>query len=552
MKLTSLRIAAAVASVSTVLLLGIGAPAALGAPAPAPTVPVSLVDPAAGVQLDIHKYLGTPTGQPNNGTEQTVSRPPLKGVVFDVFQVYYDSARSNPINLTTNAGWTSAAAVTGYTPTQAQITAGSFVIGGTTYYLGTSVPVTTGTDGTASFNKPAGAGLYLVNENLAASGPTVQQCPGGVCTDVPTSQVTPSNPFFVTLPMTHPVNLNTWMYQVHVYPKNQQDTATKSVADQGTQTAEGSDRGGDHTIMFTINTSITDGMTVAQMQKYVITDTLDSRLSSPVVKVYTSADGTGGGLSPALTPVTDYVLSGNVVITLTDAGLAKLVAANNANAAATVVTTIEASVDTEGNGTISNTAYVIPNQAWADAHPGQPGTPTNPTQTKYGDLRIIKAAVPAVTDPSVMAGAEFAVYLDPTPATGCTAADVTTSVSNPVIGTAVTDATAKATVKGLQTSDFYNGQTQTDLQQYCLVETKAPVGYNLNPQAIQFTILQGSATAEIPAFEELTVNNQKTNLGNELPITGGGGVAALSVGGLLLVGGGLAYYFVSTRRRHNV
>ena len=66
----------------------------------------------------------------------------------------------------------------------------------------------------------AGAGLYLVNENLGTSTTTPDA-----------STITPSAPFLVTLPMTDPVNLTSWMYDVYVYPKNQADSILKTVTD---------------------------------------------------------------------------------------------------------------------------------------------------------------------------------------------------------------------------------------------------------------------------------------------------------------------------------
>ena len=96
--------------------------------------------------------------------------PPLGGVNFDVYQVFTDSAHTQKVDLTTNDGWTAAAAVNGYTPTAADFAAGSFVVGGTTYYLGGAGTVTTDASGNATFTKPNGVGLYLVNENLASSG----------------------------------------------------------------------------------------------------------------------------------------------------------------------------------------------------------------------------------------------------------------------------------------------------------------------------------------------------------------------------------------------
>lgn len=576
MNRTSLRLSAAAAALA-LGFLGMGAPAFAVPPVPAPTGPTSLVDPNAGVQLDIHKYMGTPTSPavPNNGTAQSVTgKDPLQGVRFDVYKVFLGAgtgvaARTNPVDLATNAGWAAAALVTGRVLTQADVVAGQFTIGATTYYLGTlgvASAVTTDGTGTAIFNQgTGGVGLYLVNENIAASGTITNVTTGVVVTK---TQVSSSYPFFVTLPMTNPVVLNTWMYEVNVYPKNQVDFATKTVTDAGTQTAlDGTGKGGSHTITFTITSSITDGMTATQMAQYVITDVLDPRLSSPVVTVQINSLGTPLGTLTTLTPVTDYTLvttATSVKVSMTPAGLAKMVTANTAAAAATVVTTISATVNTEGTGTIANQAFVMPNQAWFDANLANcptcnPGTPTNadpafpngvPTKTYYGDLVITKQA--AVTGLPLL-GAEFAVYLDPTPALGaatntCVASDVTGTV----IATGTSDATGKVTIPGLETSDFYNGAPQTNLQYYCLVETKAPTGYNLNPQAVSFSILQATATASVPALVPVTVNDQLANLGNSLPLTGGEGVTALSIGGVLLVGGGLAYYLVtSRRRRHN-
>ncbi len=55
---------------------------------------------------------------------------------------------------------------------------------------------------------------------------------------MPTSSITPTAPFFVTLPMTNPDATNRWMYDVNVYPKNQADTISLAVVDQGTTTLD--------------------------------------------------------------------------------------------------------------------------------------------------------------------------------------------------------------------------------------------------------------------------------------------------------------------------
>ena len=52
------------------------------------------------------------------------------------------------------------------------------------------------------------------------------------------------------------------------------------------------------------------------------------------------------------------------------------------------------------------------------------------------------------------------------------------------------------------------------------------------------------------AITNLPIENEKSNLGNNLPLTGGEGVAALSVAGLMLIGGGAGYYAYAGRKRH--
>ena len=105
------------------------------------------------------------------------------------------------------------------------------VIGGVTYQLTKVDTITTDTNGIATFTKERGIGLYFVKENLATSTSVTVVGSGEA---VNTSSITPSAPFFVTLPMTNPTDLNSWMYDVRVYPKNQTDSITKTVKDKTT------------------------------------------------------------------------------------------------------------------------------------------------------------------------------------------------------------------------------------------------------------------------------------------------------------------------------
>ena len=85
--------------------------------------------------------------------------------------------------------------------------------------------------------------------------------------------------------------------------------------------------------------------------------------------------------------------------------------------------------------------------------------------------------------------------------------------------------------------------------QYCVVETKAPDGYNLDAQPIAATIKWDSGTTTLTRNTTLVINNEKSNLGNQLPLTGGEGTTALSIAGLVLVGGGAGYYMLASRKR---
>lgn len=526
----------------------------------------ALINPSATVQLSIHKYLGGGTGQPNNGTQQSINLPPLQGVNFDIYKVYADAAHTQQLDLTTNNGWTTASKLTQYTPSDADVAAGRFVVNGTTYYIGKVSTVTTNGTGTATFTQPGGVGVYLAKENLATSGTITNTATGAV---VNKGTITPAKSFVVTLPMTNPDDTTRWMYDISVYPKNQSDTIVKTVDDKGTVTTDNGNVG-DHVIDYSLTSSITDGTTPLGM--YVIYDDLDPSLT------FTGADlALSNGV--ALVPATDYVVytaanlttpgaafTGGTVaggplvtIVLTDAGLTKL----EANRAADVITRIHTTVGAEdADGMVPNVGSFIPNEGWwnSNGNPGTnpedpttppggttpPGTPTNEVKTYYGDV-VVNKQDPQQTGAN-MAGATFAVYSDPTPGDGtCSSSDV----AGTPINTQTITANNRVVFRGLQTSNWYNNAEVTNpaqFQSYCLVETKAPAGYNLDATPIYLTIDYKSATTTAPAFTTQLVNNEKSNLGNSLPLTGGQGVAMLGVAGLLLVVGGVAYYVISNRR----
>ena len=91
------RLAAAAVSGLAITTLAFGAPAAFADTGDQTKVDgvsqaagnPSLVNPTATVQLNIQMHLGATTGQPNNGTVQSVTTPKLQGVNFDGTRIEY-------------------------------------------------------------------------------------------------------------------------------------------------------------------------------------------------------------------------------------------------------------------------------------------------------------------------------------------------------------------------------------------------------------------------------------------------------------------------------
>lgn len=524
----------------------------------------ALVNPDATVQLVIEKHLGAVVDADNDGTTQTISTPKLQGVNFDVYKI-------EGVNLATNAGWDAAAAAQGVVPNS---TLTSVVIGGQTYTMTKVSTVTTDANGLATFTQPNGVGLYYVVENLATSG-TITQVGG---TTVDKAAITPSAPFFVTLPMTNPDaeaegGLQEWMYDVRVYPKNQADSMMKEVNDEATYTV-GSDI--DYTLTSTISPIEKLGYYyIGDDNPYVTVDGVELSIVGDTTS--TALTGCDAADIPGATGC-DYVYyldsdaaadGSQLKIIFTTDGLAKLEAAKAADVSAQVVTAISGTVlSVPADGEVPNTGYFIPNSDWymnnggtdtptpppgtpvtPPTPPEEPGIPSNTVKSYFGNITVNKTLVNSVQGDTA-AGATFAVYVDPTPADGCSADDVS--------GTALTTATiatgeSSVVFSPLRASDWADNAEvaagDAGYIQYCVVETVAPDGYNLNAEPFAATINWATGTSTLTRTATVEISDEKTNLGNSLPLTGGEGVAALSIAGLGLVGGGLAYYGITSRKR---
>lgn len=477
--------------------------------------------------LTVHKYLGATSLLPHDGTalseEQLkglTTQKPLQGVKFKLYKV-------KDVDVDTNEGVEVASKI-GNMTLPGDVVANGIMIDGKKYELKAANPAEAITDekGEAPFtiNQTGLAnGVYVVVEDLAGSG-ELKTADG---TAVDKAKVTPAAPFAVSVPMTKPDG-ETLNKDVHVYPKNQVNELDKTVVDANIN------QGGD--IVYTISTTSTGADTNGdgKMDKedlgkvYEIVDTLDPNLTykSVTVKVAdnsVNADENGYEVTS--------VKEGNPAqdkVTVSFKGTTLDTIAGGAKVELKVTATVKSIPD---SGIIPNQAKLYPND-WAK----QNGKPVDSpkVETKYGDIVIKKVN----KDGGVLAGAEFAVYLDTSANKDCSTYD-----NNQIATSQATGANGLVSIKGLHLTSFVDGKAVEQDQQvpYCLVETKAPSGYQLLPKPIKFYLTKEgtvadltTATANDGSFVEIT--NYK-NPG--LPLTGAQGILLVSVLGLILVSAGV-------------
>ncbi len=449
------------------------------------------IDPGTSGSIRIHKFeqpaaVGDQgTGLPNSGA--TAGLTPLAGVVFT-------AQRVNSVDLTTNAGWEAAGNMTIAEAAQ-NLTVPGF-------------PSTaTDTEGNGLINNLP-IGLYYVKETTFPNN------------------VTPTTPFLVTIPMTHPTELNTWLYDVDVYPKNSTTDATKTLEDK-TTFAIGNN------IEWTILGAIPK---VQAIDRYTIVDDLDPKLQ------FVGAEVTLTGTSGVVLAPADYTVTpapgDPVEVVFTPAGFLKLRAASNADTNAKVKVVITTKVLAAGE--IANAATLFPNDRSF-------GRTTAPVDTKFGTIVLEKAGS---VDKKVLPGAQFQVFLTEEDAKAKTAS---AAISINGVSTFTSRAEdGKVVIEGLRYSGWANGGPVTTAAQgyqaYWIAETKAPVGFELLAAPIKVVVDSVSDTVVTQQ-----VLNVPKNAGFQLPLTGASGASAIiMIAGVLLLVVGTIAVVVSRRKRNQV
>ena len=471
--------------------------------------------------ITIHKLVkddtnGTTAG---NGLEDaTATGTPLDGATFTVEKL-------TNVDLTTQAGWEKLAGYNGNVDTAKADG------------VDAAKEKTTAGGGLAVFDSlPLGA--YVVTETATPPG------------------YVGSKPFIITVPMTHPTDLNKWVYDVHAYPKNSKANIDKTVKDDTTP-AIGSE------ISYTLKSDVP---AAEALDYYDVVDQYDKRVELPEAGVTLKiVDGKTGEV--ALVKDTDYKLisadgtDGKTkfwTAEFTAAGRQKLLdnrKDDTTKVQMDLVGTVKDKV--ENDGLFKNKAILLPNAPSNGWKPNSgevppPDYPNSEVVSKFGKVKITK--VSSVDTTAKLKGAEFEVYQctpQTTPTANFESVDATLDKKLSPAGTTtyVTDANGEVTIDGLRNNDWANNAKVANPGYYCLVETKAPEGFELQTRPIAFQVLESNSTADNEYTLNTTVKDVPKRGGFDLPLTGAAGIGVLIGAGALLVGGSGAIALANKRRK---
>ena len=532
--------------------------------------------------ITIYKYDGTDSNVRNNGKKQTITdRKPISGVKFKLTRIVKSSGTDTTIDLSQSSGWeaikslnvegkTAAAALTAANlkPSEAK---------------SDIVEQETDTNGSTTFNLGTTYGLYLVEEDLAASKPKRDGKPVKV-----TKQV---NPFLVTVPLPNTKD-HDWIYQLEIYPKNDvnenkvekkaQAAPNKPFID-GTNTTMGWDisipltafKSGENkysNVSFTdpINTDFLNYSSVKDVKVVSKDGTATETLSTSEyeVKAYSDTNQTP-------TEVTDLSDAKKlktvkwIRVKLIGEGLTKATAKVGGKLTATVVTTvinpgqiknyINTDVDGvttgEGDKTPCVPTKTVPCTEDQD-HPHEGEDTTN-----FATLNINKIGLSdkdekkgtSKDDGKPLEGAVFKVYeaangKNLTDLDGKKVSDVNSGENKGLVDEETKVRTMAATGKDGKTSDsFFVGNNTTTSHIYCAVETKAPDGFELDNKLHCKNLTAGAQDSD----NTMTINNKETDgLGKivgALPMTGARGLVILTLCGI--VGIASTFFYIVMKRR---
>lgn len=482
------RVACAFVAILSLIALSFAAPIAHAAE--------GNIDTGKTGSITIHKFANPDSGEAGNGTELVDKKPttePIAGVVFEYQKV-------KDLNLATPEGWEKVKTV--------KLEDGRVMFGDQPATMEPAVEFTPTADNGETNVKGLALGVYLVTEKSAPANVTEK-----------------SAPFLVTIP--YPNEKQTFLYDVHVYPKNtvvtDKDWPVKTIKG-GNDTVHFP---GD-TIVWEIKQTIPQLSTKKPLTKFEITDQLPKgvdKIQPDAVVVSVERGGQPSALKPSTT-VNDANLvtvkfegdqlqglkSGDVVTVTITAKVASTVTGDDlANQSMTNINNVEF-------GSVPSVEDIDPNN---------PKKKT-PTVVSFAPLTIDKVN----KEKQPLADAQFHVW--PLPKNG----QCGTKPENAQLMTTLGD-------QGTVTLQMAIGT-------YCVQETKAPLGYEIaadfaTPQKVEVVKDSG---------KKLTVTNLKSaQAGTDsllnLPLTGAAGMVIMTLLGGALIATAFGFGFVALRRNED-
>ena len=533
MKKNSLTIRSVTFAAIAGLSLGIAAPGAIAVAQEGQDLTVNqaagdspLVNKDAKGSLTIHKF-GNPTseGQPS-GTEADIKDveanggQKLEGVGFTVYKINKTADGATDIDVTTNEGLLAASKLKASDFSQGAALKGDLPAG----VLQKVADGKTDADGKWVVSQNLDLGAYLVVETSPKEG------------------YDPAVPFIAFVPMTSNGKVGdetqgtTWNYDVHAFPKNYKDEEpTKTVKDKD-------QNAGDKNLVYTVTGTARQLKPDTERTQFQITDQIDPKLKITDVKVTVA-----GQEIQSTQDVDGKFFEGNNV----DVAL-KPEVANTLKAGDKVVVTITTELKPE----FAKDTDIAPNKALVfqnnpDGTENSTPKETPEVKTYWGGLQFKKVD----GDHKALEGAEFQIARQ---AAGEKCSQIDTKKKDswtPVNGqqggevktTFVSGQDGIVKITGLHVNDFEdNAEVAADDQShYCLIETKAPKGKELLPEALEFKLVATStapervyklASVQVGANPGEVVNSDDTT--PNLPMTGGAGVGILAAIGAAIVAAG--------------
>ena len=511
------------------LSMGVSAPAAIAQENPSINQAAGdspLVNKNAKGSLTIHKF-GNPTGEGQpSGTEADIKDveanggQKLEGVGFTVYKINKTADGATDIDVTTNEGLLAASKLKASDFSQGAALKGDLPAG----VLQKVADGKTDADGKWVVSQNLDLGAYLVVETSPKEG------------------YDPAVPFIAFVPMTADNggdNQGTsWNYDVHAFPKNfMDDEPTKTVKDK-VQNA------GDKNLVYTVTGTARQLKPDTERTQFQITDQIDPKLEITDVKVTVA----GHEIQPTQDVDGKFFEGNNVDVAL------KPEVAKTLKAGDKVVVTITTKLKPEfakDTDMAPNKALVFQNNP--DGTENHTPKETPEVKTYWGGLQFKKVD----GDRKGLEGAEFQIVRQEA-GKQCSEIDTKKKDSwTPVNGqqngkvdtTFVSGQDGIVKITGLHVNDFEdNAEVAADDQShYCLIETKAPKGKELLPEALEFKLVatgtdsEGNrkyelASVQVGANEGEVVNSDDTT--PNLPMTGGAGVGILAAIGAAIVAAG--------------